>query len=126
MSRSALFICTFLLIVGSQKRLNCLPAGVKATDVVSADLANTEKGGIAVKKVTVKQKLNELKARCRGSKLVDGAGREIRFYRLTGCWGSPPADYPEILERQRKEIEELKKHYTLVEMTCNPSGMPIP
>ena len=104
----------------------CLPREIKLTDVVSAQRARPNAGGEAAKKITVKDKLVELKARCKRGKLVDGAGREIRFYHLTGCWGNPPADYQEILERQSTEIEKLKKRYTVIEMTCNPSGIQIP
>jgi len=97
----------------------CLPPDIQITDVVSVEPSEDGKPG---KSVTVKKRLLQLKARCRGQKLVDARGREIRFYHLTGCWGNPPADYQEILENQRREIEDLKKRYTVIEMTCNPSG----
>ncbi len=87
-----------------------MPAGINSADKVTAS-------------VTVEQKLVELKARCRRGKLVDRSGKEIRFYRLAGCWGNPPADYREILERQRRELEKLKKRYTVIELTCNPDGI---
>ena len=98
----------------------CLPPDIQITDVVS--VAPPSEDGKPGKPVTVRQRLLQLKARCRGQKLVDARGREIRFYHLTGCWGNPPADYEEILENQRREIQDLKKRYTLIEMTCNPSG----
>ena len=80
-----------------------------------------------IDKVTVEQKLAELKASCRSdNKLVDGSGKEITFYHLIGCWGNPPYDYQEILKKQEDEIHKLKEQYTVVEMTCNPSGIPIP
>jgi hypothetical protein len=104
--------------------LNCLPAEVKPDDVVSAVLISTGPAGEVVKKVTVQEKLRELDASCREGKLVDGASREIYFYRLTGCWGMPPPDHEEILQRQTEELETLRKQYTVIEMTCNPSGMP--
>jgi hypothetical protein len=104
--------------------LDCLPAGVKPDDVVSAVLMSTGPAGEVVKKVTVQEKLRELNAGCRDGKLVDGAGREIYFYRLIGCWGMPPPDYEEILQRQVEELEALRKQYTVIEMTCDPSGMP--
>jgi hypothetical protein len=106
-------------------QLECLPQGMAPTDVVSTTVVRTA-GGEAVEKVTVRDKLSALKASCNRGRLVDGAGREIYFYRLTGCWGNPPADYELILARQRAELEKLKKQYTVVEMTCNPSGLPIP
>ena len=59
-------------------------------------------------------------------KLLDSKLRQVRFYFVQGCWGNPPSDYLEILARQRKEIETLKQTYTVIEMTCNPSGIPIP
>lgn len=68
------------------------------------------------------QKLKELKARCRKRKLVDARGREIRFYQLVGCWGNPPDDYQQQLERQAKELAKLRKRYRVIEMMCNSSG----
>ena len=67
-------------------------------------------------------KLKQLKARCRKGKLVDAKGKEIRFFRLQGCWGNPPEDYQEILTRQAQELENLRKQYRVIEMTCNESG----
>lgn len=103
------------------RSLNCLPNGIKENEVVSA-----EQQGRTAKPLTVKERLKQLKARCRGRKLVESKGRQIYFYRLTGCWGNAPVDYQEILERQRKEISELKKRYTLIEIPCNPKGELIP
>ena len=101
----------------------CLPDGVKAKDVVSVEQHRSGKG---FKQTTVEQKLKQLKARCRRGKLVDGRGKEIRFYRLKGCWGNPPQDYREILDRQQREISDLKRRYVVVEITCNPTGELIP
>jgi hypothetical protein len=67
----------------------------------------------------VSQLLTKLRARCKQGKLVDGTGREIYFYRLAGCWGNPPEDYQEVLEKQRNEIVRLKKKYTVIEISCN-------
>jgi len=77
---------------------------------------------MTIKKTTVEQRLIELDARCDKGKLVDAAGKEIYFYRLKGCWGNPPPDYQEILQRQNEELEKLRKRYTVIEMTCNPEG----
>ena len=105
--------------------VQCLPEYVKPGDVVSTRLVQTD-GGTLGEKITVEQKLTELKANCKNGKLVDGAGTEIYFYKLTGCWGNPPRNYQEILERQEAELAILRKQYTVIEMTCNPSGLPIP
>ena len=96
----------------------CLPKDVKLTDVVSTKRA----GHGEINKITVEQKLQEVRARCKKGKLVDSSGKEIYFYRLTGCWGNPPVDYLEILNRQNAELERLKKRYRVIEMTCNPAG----
>lgn len=98
----------------------CLPKGISRTDIVSAQLQRPGRGdGV---KVTVEQKLKEIKARCRKGKLVDADGKQVYFYHLRGCWGNPPEDYQEILNQQRLELEKLRKRYRVIEMTCNTSG----
>ncbi|OLE51479.1 MAG: hypothetical protein AUG51_23590 [Acidobacteria bacterium 13_1_20CM_3_53_8] len=111
--------------VSAQTRAqSCLPNGMKLTDIVS--YRTIKPGARRQGAITVEQKLAELRARCKRGKLVDARGREIYFYRLQGCWGNPPSDYQEILQRQDQEIRRLKKRYTVIEMTCNPSGVQIP
>jgi hypothetical protein len=100
----------------------CLPNDVKLMDVVSTEMRRSAKGPNEIKKITVEQKLKELNARCSRGKFVDSYGKRIYFYRVIGCWGNPPADYQEILKRQDTELENLRKRYHVVEMTCNPSG----
>lgn len=92
----------------------CLPPHLTPDDLVAEHL-------------TVSQKLSELKAYCTAKDvLVDGTGKPITFYRVTGCWGNPPFNYQAILGRQQKEIDTLKHSYDVIEMSCNPSGIPIP
>jgi len=100
----------------------CLPKDIKPTDVVSTEMRRSAKGPREIKKITVAQKLKELNARCSRGKLIDPNGKQIYFYRMIGCWGNPPADYQEILKQQDIELENLRKRYHVVEMTCNPSG----
>lgn len=102
----------------------CLPSDVREDDVVDFKTVSLPNGVERRDKVTVKQTLKKIGARCVAGKLVDDKGKQIRFYFLQGCWGNPPADYQEILDRQSKEIERLKKNCTVIEMTCNPSGLP--
>lgn len=97
------------------------------------DIVSVEASGVATnvsnaqaRRVTVKQQLARLKARCRNNRLVDSKNREIKFYRLQGCWGNAPADYQEILDKQRRELVEMKKKFTVIEISCNPSGDDIP
>ena len=106
----------------------CLPLGIKLSDVVEATNAGHANGQpVGSHKITVEQKLNDLKATCNSEyKLVDGNGRQIVFYHLIGCWGNPPPDYQELLQKQQREIERLKQQHTVIAMTCNPSGVHIP
>jgi hypothetical protein len=103
----------------------CLPKDIKHSDVVSTKIIESGNGEV-VEKLTVEQKLNELKAYCKNGTLVDGAGRQVAFHSLTGCWGNPPSNYQEILEQNRAQLEKLRTRYTSIEMTCNPTGLRIP
>jgi len=114
---------TITPIAGSDHPLVCLPAGIKPDTVVTSERVMS-KGSTAIRKVTVSQLLTKLRARCKKGKLVDGKSREIYFYRLVGCWGNPPDDYQELLEKQRNEIVRLKKKYTVIEIPCNQDGDP--
>ena len=95
----------------------CLPAGTNLEEVVSTPQAKSAIGKPS-KRLSIRDTLARLKAHCKKGKLVDGAGREIRFYRLVGCWGNPPEDYQEQLARQSQELQRLRKKYTVVEMGC--------
>jgi len=105
----------------------CLPPNIRLSDIVEATSAGMANGQpVGLRQVTVEQRLGELKAICSSdNKLIDGSGKQIVFYHLTGCWGNPPAGAQEILRKQREELDKLKQQYTVIEMTCNPSGMPI-
>ncbi len=99
---------------------SCLPQNIKLSDVVTAGTGRP--GRAPGNKVTVEQKIHELKAVCRKGKLVDSAGKRIYFYRLKGCWGNPPEGYQEILKNQTAELVKLRRTYHVIEMTCNPEG----
>ena len=115
-------LCLSLLMPAAQRFKSCLPSTVKPTEVVTLRTVTTTN---TVEKITVEQKLTELKARCKNGKLVDASGKEIHFFRMTGCWGNPPPDYQEILEKQNNELEKLRKRYLVIEITCNPDGIKI-
>lgn len=107
-------------VSGQSRWQGCLPEDVKADEVISIE--PDLKGGPG-RQITVNDKLKHLRARCRGRRFVDARGRQIHFYRLTGCWGNPPADYEEIMENQRKELARLRRRYLVVEISCNPTGV---
>jgi hypothetical protein len=104
----------------------CLTKEFQPDDVVSATPSKGGTGSKKVVKITLGETLKSLRVRCRKGKLVDGAGKGIYVYRLQGCWGNPPEDYQEILQRQRNELESLRQRYHVIELTCNASGVPIP
>ena len=113
------FVCliSFAAVVYSQK-YPCLDPAISLTDPVSFESTSG-------KAITVGHKLKTLRARCSHKKLVDRKGRPIRFYQLKGCWGQPPPNYDQVLDRQRKELADLRKKYTVIEITCNSSGLPV-
>ncbi|PYS38228.1 MAG: hypothetical protein DMF71_17165 [Acidobacteria bacterium] len=86
-------------VVRADHRPLCLPNGIKPDTIVNSERVVPKRG----RAVTVKQLLIDL---------------EIRFYRLIGCWGNPPADYQEMLERQNNELNSLKKKYLVIEIPC--------
>ena len=114
---------TIAPIASNGRPLVCLPAGIKPDTVVSSERVMS-KGSTTTRTVTASQLLTKLRARCRKGKLIDVKGREIYFFRLIGCWGNPPEDYQELLERQRNELTRLKKKYTVIEITCSQNGDP--
>src|SRR5258705_5697936 len=67
---------------GAKKRfIGCLPAGVSLEEPVSAPQLKSI-AGTPAKRVTVRDALPRLKARCKKGKLIAGGGREIRYYGL--------------------------------------------
>lgn len=116
---ASLAILTLAVSARSQT-YGCLPSEIKPGDVVRVV---TSASG-AVKKITVRDSLKSLKAKCWKDKLIDGKRKEIRFFRIVGCWGNPPADYLEIQQRQRQELAALKKKYTVIEISCNTGDLP--
>ena len=93
----------------------CLPETFSLNEIVSyRGMRNGKEEDI-----TIKDKLMELKAQCKDGKLVDSHKREIKFFR-PACYGNPPADYLEIQQREREELEKLQKRYTVIIIECNP------
>ena len=100
---------------GLAVQFDCIAEGYKSTDVVS--YRQKRKGGDGY--VTIQDRLVELKAHCEEGKLIDGKGREIRFFRLA-CYGNPPDDYEEIRQKELAELERLQKKYCVIVMECDP------
>lgn len=121
-------LCLMFLLCGTavaahgQSRWRCLPPDMTADQVISSE--HDARDGTR-RLITVREKLRQLRARCRGRRLVDARGKQIYFYRLIGCWGNPPANYLAIMEHQRQELARLRRRYRVVEISCNPSGVMI-
>lgn len=102
---------------------SCLPKDVKPDEIVSfspdAKNQTTVKDELVRLKATCVNKDTGRMTKCLNKLLVDESGKEIRFFRPS-CWGNPPADYQEILERERKDLEYLKTKYTVIVFKCNP------
>jgi len=103
----------------NQRFSSCLPEGVKLTSEIFDEFngSPSPKG----KPKTVASKLAELRARCKNRKLITRDGKEIRIVQLIGCWGNPPEDYQEQMNRQRRDIEELRKKYIVIQIPCTPN-----
>ena len=104
-------------------RFACLPKNIRPGDIVSAEWTGSDHPRL--RQVTVEQTLAHMHARCDGGKLVDRGKREIRFYRVH-CFGAPTEYALETTRREAAELKELRATYTVVQMTCSPTGQPIP
>ncbi len=116
---AAIFCCLFVLFVSAHGQLKCIPDDVNADDFAVVNGVPTKAKEPSEKRPTVKDQLNAIGARCLRQKLIDRRGRQVKFYLLKGCWGNPPADYLEILDRQRDELKRMRKRYTVIEISCD-------
>lgn len=120
----AAFAILAMAVSARSQTYKCLPDEVKTTDIVRVVALPSRSNEGNVKKISVRETLKQLRAKCVKGKLVDAKRKEIKFFRIEGCWGNPPEDYLEIQARQREALAELKKKYTVVEMSCNTGGRP--
>ena len=97
-----------------------LPADVKLDTVASC-------GDMGKNKIIVEQELARVGAFIStDGKLRSRSGREIYFHHMIGCWGNPPGNYMQLWEEENRTLERLRQQYTVITLTCNPSGMPVP
>lgn len=107
-----LFSC-FSSAKASDSILACLPKDVTKDTLVSS-------GEQKQKHLTVREALGRIGAGCQEGKLIGKTGQEVYFFHLIGCWGNPPQDYQERLAAQDRELESLKRRYTVLEIPCAP------
>ena len=117
-ARSLIFLLFTPLLADSKvdSLSSCLPEGVTLSRQIVEEVhgPTNEKP----KPKTLQSRLSELKAQCKNRKLVSRSGKEIRIVQLIGCWGNPPEDYQEQLDRQQRELKELKEKYIVIEIPC--------
>src|SRR5262245_55746847 len=102
---------------------DCVPKDINLKAKISE--SPSESSSMKPKKpLTIEQRLRELKATCSAGKLVDQKGKEIRFVHLLGCWGNPPEDYQERLDKQQAELLKLREKFTVIEIPCD-QGSPL-
>ena len=99
---------------------NRLPEGIALnTEVEGKTVKNDEGEIISYEITTVEKRLTELNARYEG-KLVDGKGREIRFFSPL-CRGVSQGfeEDQRAREKSENELAELKKQYTVIVLYCD-------
>jgi hypothetical protein len=100
----------------------CLPSGIRLDTIASAYGPED--------KITVEQELAKLGAIAgKDGKLHDKSGREIAFYHEPAEQGTPwGPDHLKTWNEESGQVpeEELRKKYTVITLTGNPSGIPVP
>lgn len=98
-----------------------LPENIKAETEVRRAIKNEQGETISFEITTVEKRLNELQARYENDRLIDGNGREIRFYEPL-CRGVSRGTEEDEADQKAKETElaELEKKYTVITLNCDP------
>lgn len=106
---------------GKKPKYDVLPPNITLETEVLKEVKDRKGKIVATERTTVEKRLNELKARYKKGKLVDGKSREIRFFEPL-CRGVS-AGFEEDQKAQKEkdaELAELKKKFTVVVLFCNP------
>ncbi len=97
-----------------------LPDGVRPEDEVKL-IVSSESGEKTIKIITVREKLIELGAKYVNGKLVDGNGREIKFYKPPVRGASQGFEEDRLQQlRDEEELKKLEKDYTVIILYVNP------
>jgi hypothetical protein len=122
-------ICLFIFAVlamaqavDAQTRYGRLPDGIALKTEVAREVRNRDGKLVSSGQTTVEKRLNELKARYKKGKLVDGAGREIRFFEplCRGMSAGVEEDRKAQMEKD-SELAALRKKYTVLVLLCSVS-----
>lgn len=101
----------FLRQTPQPQRYPCLPDSLTPSSVVIRRWVRGHHPPMVA--VTVKDTLAKLRARCSQGRLLDAGGRELRFYHAD-CFGAPTPYALETARRQRRELDSLRKTYTVI------------
>ena len=98
-----------------------LPENIKPETKVRRAIKNKNGETVSFEITTVENRLNELDSRYENDKLVDGNGKEIRFYKPL-CRGVSRGIDEDENDRRKKEEElaGLEERYTVIILHCDP------
>ena len=107
--------------VGAQSKYDRLPGDVTPETAVVNEVRNRRGKVVSTGQTTVEKLLNEMKARYRKGVLVDGKGREIRFFEPL-CRGASAGFEQDQKAQKEKDLElaALRKKYTVIRLLCDP------
>jgi hypothetical protein len=98
-----------------------LPDSIKPDTKIRKDTKNDKGEVVTFEVITAEQRLKELKAGYEGEKLVDGKGREIKFFEPLCRGVSQGFEEDEKARKEKeKELAELEKKYTVIVLYCDP------
>jgi len=101
-----------------------LPANITLETEVRKDKKDDKGQIVSYEIMTVEKRLNELKARYEKDKLVDGKGKEIRFFEPL-CRGASAGFEQDQADQKAKdkELSEMEKKYTVIILHCDPRNV---
>lgn len=101
-----------------------LPEKITLDTEVRKDTLNAKGEVVSFEVQTVEKRLNELKARYKKNVLVDGKGKEIKFFEPL-CRGVSAGYEQDHADQKAKdeELAELKKKFTVIVLYCNPANV---
>jgi len=101
-----------------------LPEDIKLDTQVRKDVRDDKGQIISYATTTVEKRLNELKAHYKNDKLVDGKGKEIRFFDPLCRGVSGGFEEDQKAQKQKdEELTELEKKYTVIVVLCDPRNV---
>ncbi len=109
-------------VVRAQAKYDRLPDNITLQTGVAREVRNRAGKIVSTGQTTVEKRLNELKARYKKGVLVDGKGREIRFFEPFCRGVSAGAEDDRQAQREKdRELEALRKKYTVIVLLCSVS-----